>query len=108
MQVGIEFFPGLLVLHHVSPSLGVQLQLLHQGVQLLRLPDLILQKLNHQEKKTVFYKLVHLLNDSTQVISQQLLPLHAAEQLQLGLHKLLLCPVISFPDNRGRKIYGSH
>ena len=87
--------------YHVSPSLGVQLQLLHQGVQLLRLPDLILQKLNYQEK-TVFCKLVHLLNDSAQVISQQLLPLHAAEQVQLGLHKLLLSPVISFPDNRRR------
>ena len=54
------------------------------------------------KKKQFFCKCVHLLNDSAQVVCQQLLPLHAAEQVQLGLHKLLLSPVISFPDNSER------
>ena len=42
--------------------------------------------------------ITNLLYDGAQVVGEQLLPLHHAEQVQLGLNKLFLCLIISFPE----------
>ena len=40
---------------------------------------------------------LHLLNNCTEVVSQEVLLLHDTEQVELGVHVLLLCLVIPLP-----------